>query len=258
MMTIGLGKSAGAAEFHRYAVLETFKIIEDAAWSILKQVRPLFGIALLEDGYGDLSHIEAVLPESFIDRDKALLKEAAGNMGRIPMDSLDILIIDIFGKDISGIGMDSNVTGRHRDIIGDFHAAPHVKRIFVRDLSPDSDGNANGIGLADFTTKRLVDALDMEKTYVNAVAAISPEKAAIPMYFDTDRKVLEVCAATIGLDSMAKARIVRIKDTKSLERFQVSEALKGEILSNPSLKQITPWCPMQFDDHGNLMELPVE
>ena len=258
MLTIGLGKSAGAVEFHRRAVQQTFKIIEDAGRAILKQAKILFGIALLEDGYGELTHIEAVLPASFIDRDKALLREAAENMGRIPLDFLDILVIDIIGKDISGIGMDSNVTGRHRDIVGDFNVAPHVKRIFVRDLSPDSDGNGNGIGLADFTTKRLVDALDMEKTYINAATAISPEKAAIPMHFDTDRKALEVCAATIGLDSMAKARMVRIKDTGRLELLQVSEALKREILSNPNLKPITPWRPMQFDDHGNLMEFSAE
>jgi len=156
MLTIGLGKAAGAAEFHNGAVQHTFKIIEEAAKVVIKQTNILFGLALLEDGYGNLARVEAILPRSLIEREKILLKDAAEMMGRIPFDFLDILIIDFIGKEISGIGMDSNITGRHRDITGDFFTAPHPKRIFVRDLSPDSDGNGNGIGLADVTTKRLV------------------------------------------------------------------------------------------------------
>ncbi len=258
MLTIGLGKAEGAAEFHRCAVRHTFKVIEDATRLLINQLRILFGLALLEDGHGALAHVEAVFPSSFIERDKILLKDATAMMGRIPFDYLDILIVDYIGKDISGIGMDSNITGRHRDIVGDFYTSPHVKRIFVRDLSPASDGNGNGIGLADFTTKRLVDALDIKKTYANALTAISPEKAAIPIYFDTDRKALDLCAKTSGIDSMAKARIVRIRDTASLGLLQVSKVFEPEILSSPDLEQITPWKPFQFDKKDYLMELPYE
>jgi len=257
MLSIGLGKAKGAAEFHQCAIQNSFKIIEDAAKTIINQCNILFGIALLEDGFGDLSHVEAILPSLIIEREKILLKDAAAMMGHIPFDPLDILIIDYIGKDISGIGMDSNITGRHRDILGDFYTAPHVKRIFVRELSPDSDGNGHGIGLADITTKRLVDALDLRKTYTNAITAISPEKAAIPIHFDTDRESLDVCVKTTGLDSMEDARIVRIKDTASLELLQVSKALLPDILSNPNLKQITEWTPFQFDNNYNLLELPA-
>ncbi len=257
MLTIGLGKAQGATEFHRRAIQHTFKVIEDAATFIINQGRILFGLALLEDGRGDLMYVEAILPSSIVERDKILLKEARATMGRIPFDYLDILIVDFIGKDISGIGMDSNITGRHRDIVGDFSISPHVKRIFVRDLSPASNGNGNGIGLADITTKRFVDSLDIQKTYINALTAISPEKAAIPIYFDTDRKSLDVCARTIGLDSIAKARIVRIKDTASLELLQVSKALELEVLSNPNLELITPWQPFEFDEDDNLITLQV-
>jgi hypothetical protein len=257
MLTIGLGKAQGATEFHRRAIQHTFKVIEDAATFIINQGRILFGLALLEDGRGDLAYVEAILPSSIIEREKMLLKDAKATMGHIPFDYLDILIVDFIGKDISGIGMDSNITGRHRDIVGDFSISPHVKRIFARDLSPASNGNGNGIGLADITTKRLVDSLDIQKTYINALTAISPEKAAIPIYFDTDRKSLDVCARTIGLDSMAKARIVRIKDTASLELLQVSKALELEVLSNPNLELITPWQPFEFDENDNLITLQV-
>ena len=175
-------------------------------------------------------------------------------MPGIPFDLIDILIIDEIGKDISGIGMDSNVTGRHRDIVGNVFTAPHVKRIFVRGLSPRSGGNGNGIGLADVTTRRLVDALDLEKTYTNALTAISPEKAAIPMHFQTDRKGLEACLNTIGMVKPDSARIIRIKNTLMLDKLMVSRALEREVISNRELQILGPWTPIGLDDRGNLQD----
>lgn len=253
MLTIGLGKAEGAAEFHRRAVSQGFGIIERAAARLIDRCPLLFGLALLEDGCGQLTQVNAVLPEAFIETEKSLLTQASAMMGRIPFDDLDVLVIDRIGKDISGIGMDSNVTGRHRDLVGDFTAAPHAKRIFVRELSAASDGNANGIGLADVTTRRLVEAVNRDKTYRNAVTAISPEKAAIPIYFDTDRQALEVCIRTAGLESPQDARLVRILDTKHLERLQVSESLHVDIESESNLERVSDWGPLPFDPDGNLL-----
>jgi hypothetical protein len=252
MLTIGLGKHKGAEEYHQYAVNNSFGIIKEAAEIILKKCNILFGIALLEDGYGKLADIQPIKSSFIIDQEKKLLVKAKTMMSKIPFDYLDILIVDHIGKDISGIGMDSNITGRHRDIVGDFITYPHVKRIFVKDLSPTSDGNGNGIGLADFTSKRLVDKLDFEKTYVNALTAISPEKASIPMYFDNDLKAINACASTIGLKNTKYARIVRIKNTSNLETIQVSKAFESELSNAPNLKQISPWAPFTFDSDGNL------
>ncbi len=253
MLTIGLGKADGATEFHRQAVRHGFGIIEEAAGLVLDRCPVLFGLALLEDGCGDLSRVEALMPKDILTGEKKLLTIAADMMGRIPFDDIDILVVDRFGKDISGIGMDSNVTGRHRDLVGDFFITPHVKRIFVRDLSPGSDGNGNGIGLADVTTRRLVDALDMEKTVKNSVAAISPEKAAIPLTVENDREAVAVCAATAGLAHPAAARLVRIRDTKHLEMMQISAALAEEVHLNPNLHLESAWRPMEFDADGNLL-----
>ena len=255
MLTIGLGKKKGASEFHRRAVKHSFGIIEEAAELLLAKGNMLFGLALLEDGYGELARVEAVFPNALIKHEKKLLKEARSLMGSIPFDFIDVLIIDFFGKNISGIGMDSNVTGRHRDIVGDFFTAPHAKRIFVRDLTPESDGNGTGIGLADVTTRRLVESLDLQKTYANTLTAISPEKAAIPIYLDTDRQALDACIQTAGLDSILDARMVRIKDTASLELLQVSAALGAEVTANPRLEQLTPWGPIEFYGKGNLRAL---
>lgn len=256
MLTVGLGKVEGAAAFHRHAVKHGFRIIETAARRLLKQSNLLFGLALLEDGYGRLAHVEALPPSILVERERELLQKAYSWMGKIPFDPVDILVIDYIGKDISGIGMDSNVTGRHRDITGDFFSPPHPGRIFVRDLSPLSDGNGNGIGLADITTTRLVNSLDREKTVANAVAAISPEKAAVPIHFDTDREALDVCLQTIGRPPVDTLRIVRIKNTASLHLLQVSESLGPWIDTNPDLERLTGWESLEFDRNGNLTPFP--
>lgn len=252
MLTIGLGKAEGASLFHRAAVTHSFGIIKEAAEMIIDKCNILFGIALLEDACGRLSHIESIAPGQIIKREKILLKKTYDHMARIPFNSIDLLIVDKIGKNISGIGMDSNVTGRHRDITGDFNIPPNVKRIFVRNLSPDSDGNANGIGLADFTTQRLVNAIDMKKTYINAIAAISPEKASIPIHFERDVDVIDACAKTLGLESLHHSRIVRIKDTSHLEVLQVSKALEAEISQSNNLEILSPWQPLEFDQKGNI------
>ncbi|MDO9262545.1 MAG: DUF362 domain-containing protein, partial [Desulfosalsimonadaceae bacterium] len=243
------------AEIHQRAVDHTFGIIESTAAILLKKIKILFCIALLEDGYGKLAQVETLFPGNLILQEKALLKKAGAMMGRIPFDPIDVLIVDQIGKDISGIGMDSNVTGRHRDLVGDTMAAPHVKRIFVRDLSAASDGNANGIGLADFTTRRLVERMDRELTYVNSLAAISPEKAAIPVYFDSDRQCLDACARTCGRPNPDELRVVRIKNTSSLKYLQVSRSLEKEVLdSHDHLSFVSPWQGLVFDGLDNVTE----
>lgn len=252
MLTVGLGKAEGATEIHRYAVGHTFDVIRRAATHIINACPVLGGLAILEDGHGRAARLAAVPASRLIEEEKKLLAEAYKHMARIPFDGVDVLIVDQIGKDISGIGMDSNVTGRHRDITGDFFVAPHVKRIFVRHLSPASDGNANGIGLADFTTTRLVKAMDRDKTMINALAAISPEKAAVPMAFETDREAILAAARSCGLEGPERARIIRIKSTRQLETLMVSRAFEADIRENRSLSLIGDWTPMAFDDQGNL------
>ena len=255
MLAVGFGKRQGAAVYHRAAIRYSFDILQDAARHILSARSVLFGLAIVEDACKNVARISAMTPENWFETEQELLEEARLMMPRIPFDPIDVLIVDEIGKDISGIGMDSNVTGRHRDLAGDFFTAPHVKRIFVRELSPRSNGNANGIGLADFTTQRLVDAIDFEKTYTNALTAISPEKAAVPMHFQADRQCIEACLHTIGMIKPEAVRLVRIKNTATLDRLVVSKPLEREIAPNPDLEMVTPWRPMEFDEKGNLCSL---
>ena len=161
MMAIGMGKQKGAEYYHKAALQYTFpKIIVDAGREVLKKAPILCGLGLVENGYDETALIAALPPEELEDREKELLTLAKRMMPRLPFNEIDLLIIDEMGKDISGMGIDSNITGRNRDTLGVFSHPVHATRVFVRDLTPSSSGNATGIGLADLTTKRLGDKID--------------------------------------------------------------------------------------------------
>ena len=254
MLCIGLGKATGASLYHQKAISHGFSWLEPVAQMIIQQHSVLFGLALIENQHGQLTHIEAIPGYEIPEREKELLVKAKELMPSIPFDSLDILIIDEIGKNISGIGMDSNITGRHRDIIGDFFEWPHVKRIFIRKLSENTQGNANGIGLADVVTTKCVESIDFEKTYMNALTALSPEKAAIPIFFDTDRECLAVCLHTIGLIPSQSLRMVRILSTSNLNQLLISEGLKNDVKNKSSLSMMSDWTRLVFDSQDNLID----
>ncbi len=254
MMAIGMGKHAGARVYHRAAVDHGMEaIIVDAGEMILERCPVLFGLGLVENGVDRLTRIEAFLPGEMLEGEKRLLRFSKEVMAKIPFDNLDLLIIDEIGKNISGTGMDTKVVGRHRDLIGDFWIYPHPKRIFVRDLTEASEGNATGIGLADFTTRRCVEKIDMRKTAVNCITALSPEKAALPLAFPTDREAVETALDTVGLKPVPDLRVVHIRNTLSLETLSASEGLRSEVDANPALRFLSDYEAMAFDASGTLL-----
>ena len=214
MMAIGMGKQKGADYYHKAALHYTFpKIIVDAGREVLKKAPVLCGIGTVENGYDQTARIAALSPGEFESRERELLELAKRMMPRLPFNEIDLLIIDEIGKDISGTGFDPNVTGRNRDQIGVFPHPTDVKRLFVRDLTENSNGNATGIGLADLTTKRLVDKISYQAMYMNAITGISLEKAAVPMHFATDQEAIRVGLGCAGLTPPEKSKVVRIKNT---------------------------------------------
>ena len=213
----------------------------------------LFGLATVENAHHQTCLVKALLPESILEGEKKLLAISKERMARLPFDEIDVLIVDRIGKEIAGTGMDINVTGRNRDLIGDFTTRPRVKRVYVRDLTDETEGNASGIGLADFTSTRLVNKMDRHKTWINVITGISPEKGAIPIYFDKDREVLEACFNTIGDISVPEARVVHIRDTLSLDRISVSKAYEREIAANDTLRLLGDWKEMALDTEGNVV-----
>ena len=258
MMAIGMGKQKGADYYHKAALHHTFfKIIVDAGRIVLKRAPILCGLGTIENGYDETAKIVAFRPGEIEEGEKGLLTEAKRMMPRLPFNEIDLLIVDEIGKDISGVGIDPNVTGRNRDLLGVFPHPTNIKRIFARDLTEQSNGNANGMGLVDITTKRLVDKIDYKATYMNAITGISLEKAAVPMHFETDREAIAIALGSIGLTPPDQSRILRIRNTLHLDEVEVSEIYGKEVRQRPDLEILEGPSPMTFDQDGNLHNLQV-
>ena len=245
MMAIGMGKRMGADLYHKaFVQFGINRVIETAGLLVTGKCPILCGVGLVENGYHETAIIRVLEPDKIFEEETVLLEESRKRMARIPFSHIDLLIIDEMGKNISGTGMDTNVTGVNRDILGTFSSEPQTSRLFVRDLAPGSEGNALGIGFADITTTRLVEKIDREKTYTNCLTAISPEKGAIPIYFDTDRECLEAAFNTLGMVDEETVRVVHIQNTISLEHLHLSRAYEDDIMGNANLEIIDQWKPL--------------
>lgn len=260
MLVVGLGQPAGAAAFHRAAAVHGYEsALRAAAAVLLGRVPLLAGVAVVEDPRHRPARVEVVAPADFAARDEALCAAARAWMPRLPVEVVDLLVVDCLGKNISGTGMDPAVIGRM--IHGYSLAAdappprPQVRRLFVRELTPESHGNAIGIGLADFTTTRLVRAMDRRATATNALTALSLQGAKVPIYFDTDREALAAALASLPDTPPSRARVVRIRDTLSLEWLEVSESLAAGLAGRADLEIHRPPAPWTFDAAGNLPPL---
>lgn len=254
MMVIGLGKQQGANLYHRAFFQYSFEhVIMAVGGFILNTGKIAFGLGLIENAHEDTAKAVAIPAAQLLQSERELLVEAKSLMGRLPFDELDLLIVDWTGKNISGTGMDTNVIGRMMQNFEPEPAKPAILRIFVRDLTEESDGNATGIGLADFTTTRLVDKIDRHSTYMNGITALGPQKSKIPFYYDTDREAIEVALDTIGLTEPEDARVIRIESTLRLTELDISEVLLEDAQLHSRLEVIGETQPFEFDAAGNLL-----
>ena len=254
MMVIGLGKQQGANLYHRAFFQYSFEhVIRAVGGFILDTGKIAFGLGLIENAHEDTAKAVAIPAAQLLQSERELLVEAKSLMGRLPFDELDLLIVDWTGKNISGTGMDTNVIGRMMQNFEPEPAKPAILRIFVRDLTEESDGNATGIGLADFTTTRLVDKIDRHSTYMNGITALGPQKSKIPFYYDTDREAIEVALDTIGLTEPEDARVIRIESTLRLTELDISEVLLEDAKLHSRLAVIGETEPFEFDAAGNLL-----
>ena len=254
MMVIGLGKQQGANLYHRAFFQYGFEqVITAVGGLILDTGKIAFGLGLIENAHEDTAKAVAVPAAQLLQTERELLVEAKSLMGRLPFDELDLLIIDWTGKNISGTGMDTNVIGRMMQNFEPEPAKPAILRIFVRDITEESDGNATGIGLADFTTTRLVDKIDRHATYMNGITALGPQKSKIPFYYDTDSEAIEVALDTIGLTEPEDARVIRIESTLRLTELDISEVLLEDAKLHSRLEVIGETKPLPFDPAGNLL-----
>jgi hypothetical protein len=257
MMMIGLGKHAGAKTYHRILLEHPFdRVVRSVARTVLAQAPIAFGLAVVENAYEETAAVEAVQPSRFEQREEALLVLAKQWLARLPIQQADLLIIDEIGKDISGSGMDTNVVGRKRAFRWDpLDGQPMMRHIFVRGLTERTHGNATGIGLADFTTTRLVRSMDYQATIINCLTAGYPMAANIPVHFETDREVLDAALAIIGDRPAESARILRIRNTLALEEVEVSEPCLEERDRTTQFAPINGAAAIRFDGAGNLPTL---
>lgn len=229
MCVIGLGKHKQAIEIHRFGTYGLRNLIPLTAERIIKYGNIIFGIGIVENAYDETMIIEAVKPEDFKETDKRLLEIARENMPSLPVEKLDLLIVDEMGKDISGAGMDTNIIGRIYIDGEPEPERPKITRIVVTDLTEKTHGNAIGLGLADFTTKKLFNKIDFNATYQNAVTSTFVLRGKIPIIAEDSRTAIEWALRTCGPVDIERARIVRIKNTLSLSELYVSESVLEEI-----------------------------
>jgi hypothetical protein len=252
MIAIGLGKQKGADTFHSEGFGTFWRLIPAVAAFTLNHVPIPFGLALLENGHARLRAVEAVRAAAMFEREQELLVEADRYLARLPLDALDVLVLDRIGKDVSGLGMDSNVVGRY--YTGPTGRPPLIQRIIVRDLTDETEGNGVGIGMADVVLRRAASRMDVAKTYVNAVTAKTPEGVRVPLTVDSDRQALDIAIACCLKVDPETAGIVRLLDTKHLEWFYASEPLLPVLRATGTCDISETVGPIGFDAEGQFTE----
>lgn len=236
MMSIGFGKEKGCTSLHRQGTVHFARIIPEAGRKILSCVDMRFGIAIVENAYDHTAVIEAIQGEKLFEREPELLKLSKDLFPRIPFESVDVLIIEKFGKDISGAGMDPNITGRSSVGPVENFTGPRIQRIVVCDLTEASHGNGVAVNVADFITRRFFDKLDLKAVYANGLACCNPQACQIPVIMETEEEAVAAAIRTCRFIDPEHPRIVRLRSTLDMDEFEISEALAEEAAENPNIE----------------------
>lgn len=236
MMTIGFGKERGCNALHLQGTTNFARIIPEAGRSVLSQVDMRFGIAIVENAYDHTAVIEAIPGESLFEREPQLLELSKQLFPRLPFKEIDVLVVEEFGKDISGAGMDPNITGRSSvgPVVG--FQGPKIQRIVVCDLTEASHGNGVAVNVADFITQTFFEKLDLKAVYANGLACCNPQACQIPVIMEDEEQAVAAAVKTCRFIDQSHPRIVRIKNTLRLDEFEISEALLEEAKSIPRLE----------------------
>ncbi|GAB3036563.1 nickel pincer cofactor-dependent isomerase, group 22 [Natronobiforma cellulositropha] len=231
MAAVGLGKREGAAAMHERALVDGYAETITEAFAVVRAETPLLGgVAVVENGEEQPAAVEGMSADALPDAEAALLERAKAHLPTLPFDALDVLVIDRIGKDVSGTGMDTNVVARTPMVGASGPEVPEITRIVVRGVSEASHGNAHGIGLADLTTTAVLEELDLEAMYTNALTSGSLELDRLPVALPTEAQALTAAVSCIGPSDPETVRIAWIRDTGHLTRFYVSSALASESL----------------------------
>ena len=251
MMTIGMGKLNGASEGHKNSWKYGFETtIRSVAAKVLASGKILCGVGVVENELHQIAAVRAGLPESLIALEEATLQLARTLVPRIPFSAFQMLVVDEMGKNVSGTGMDTKVIGRGVELPPG--EAPDISMIYVRDLTPESGGNAVGMGSADVIHERLYRKIDFQKTYLNARTALNPRGGCLPIYMPSDREALDLTLGHLGSPEPAAQRIVWIRNTLSLDRIAISTALAREAAGLERWALLEGTHSAEFDSAGDL------
>jgi hypothetical protein len=234
MITIGLGKQKGAEAAHAYSFKYMGEHVSEMAKVVLSKVPIIFGLGILENAYDRPAKIVAVPTEKLGEVEPQLLLEAKALMPKIGFDPIDVLVVDEIGKDISGDGMDPNITGRYATPYAS--GGPEVARIVVLGLTDKTHGNANGLGMADITTRKAFEAIEWEKGYANALTSTVVNVVKVPMFLETEELAIKAAIKTCNVFELDKVRLVRIHNTLHIKEIWISESLLPEAMGREDIE----------------------
>lgn len=252
MMAIGLGRHKGTMAIHQHPLAEMPVLLPKIAEVYLKHAPIAFGVGILENAYDKTAHIEAVTPDELILKDKELLVQAKKYMPRIVPEQVDLLIVNEMGKNISGSGMDPNITGRAASKAPQKFNAPHIERIVVLGLTKETKGNACGIGVADVITRRVFEQINLSYTYANVITSKILDSAKIPVIMSNDREAVGTALKTCYNIDLQNPRVVWIKNTLELENILVSESVLEDLKGDPRIQVLGDPFEIALDSDHNI------
>ena len=253
MLAVGMGRDKGASMVHRLGWSSMVESIESIGGTVLEQLPVIGGLAIVENAYEETALVEGVPGPEIPESETQLLELARDYMAFLPIDQADLCVVREMGKNYSGTGMDTNIIGRLRLQGIPEPAEPAIQFLAVLDLSEASHGNATGIGLADFTTERLVQKIDYEATYLNCLTSGGPIRAAVPITLPTDEALFEAVWRALKPESMGEVRMLVIDNTLHLEELWISEPLLEEISDREEIEVVGESFPLEFDSKGQMI-----
>jgi hypothetical protein len=250
MITVGLGKVPGATQVHQYGSGEIYSALLELGRMALAKLPIIGGLAIVENSLDETARLEVVLPQEMETRECDLLGYATGLLPRLPVEELDLLIIEEIGKNFSGTGMDTNVVGRWKGVDVKGPITPQIQRVIVLRLSEQSEGNANGIGLADFTTRKLVEAIDWKATLTNVRTTGFWERSFCPPFPGSDRQAVEWAVESLKRRREMPIAAGRIRNTLHLQEIWLTESALERA---SQCDKIGEFHPLEFNEEGDLL-----
>ncbi|MDB5053530.1 MAG: hypothetical protein JWM44_1580 [Bacilli bacterium] len=250
MIAIGLGKQKGAEACHQLGFKYMAELVPTMARILIERLPIVFGVAVVENAYDETCLVEVLPIEEVEQREPQLLELAKARLPQILFPQIDVLVIDYIGKNISGDGMDPNVTGRYPTPYAS--GGPDISKMAVLDLTPETKGNANGVGTADFTTRRLVDKMDQEATYANGLTSTVCAPTKIATTLDNQLHAIKAAIKTSNILDYHQCRLVRIRDTLHLGEIEISVSLLEEAKRHADIELLGQAFEWRFDVEGNL------